>query len=271
MTSTTPTVSVVIPSHNSSSTIVRALESVAHQTLPVNEVIVVDDASSDSTVSVVNTYSQQSPLPIVVHQLHHNLGPGATRNTGWEHARGDLIAFLDADDAWHPRKIESQVAVMIAHPNVAMSCHTHRFDIDGAWGELTDHEPITSHNLDDFLVRNRCATPTVMLRRSLPERFTTEHHYAEDYLLWMRIAAHHGPCLKINAPLTHCANPAFGGGGLSGNLIAMERAELAAFRTLRREGLISTPRLLTASLWSLTKFVIRIIDRRLIPIRSRRR
>ena len=271
MNGATPTVSVVIPSHNSSSTIVRALDSVAHQTRAVSEVIVVDDASSDNTVSIVNSYAQQSPLPIVVHQLHHNLGPGATRNTGWEHASGDLIAFLDADDAWHPRKVESQMAVMVAHPNVVMSCHTHRFDIDGVWCELTDHEPITSHDLDDFLVKNRCATPTVMVRRSLPERFTTEHHHAEDYLLWMRIVAHHGPCLKINAPLTHCANPAFGGSGLSGNLIAMERAELAAYRTLRREGLISTPQLLTASLWSLTKFIIRVIDRRLIPIRSRRR
>jgi glycosyltransferase involved in cell wall biosynthesis len=271
VTSATLTVSVVIPTHNSASTIVRALDSVAHQTFSVHEVIVVDDASSDDTVNVVRTYAQQSLLPIVVHQLHHNLGPGATRNTGWEHATGDLIAFLDADDSWHPRKIESQVAVMVAHPNIAMSCHTHRFDIDGAWCELTDQEPITSHDLGDFLVKNRCATPTVMLRRSLPERFTTEHHYAEDYLLWMRIVGHHGPCLKINAPLTHCANPAFGGNGLSGNLVAMERAELAAYRTVRREGLISTLRLLTASLWSLAKFVVRVIDRRLIPIRSRRR
>ncbi len=266
-----PTVSVVIPSHNSSATIVRALNSVAHQTLPVHEVIVVDDASSDDTVSVVNTYAQQSSLSIVVHRLHYNIGPGTTRNTGWEDATGDLIAFLDADDAWHPHKIESQVAVMVAHPNVPMSCHRHRFDIDGPWRDITALESITSHNLGDFLVKNRCATPTVMLRRSLPERFSTEHHYAEDYLLWMRIVAHHGPCLKIDAPLTHCSNPAFGGSGLSGNLLAMERAELAAYRTLRREGLIGLPRLVTASLWSLVKFVVRVVDRRVIPIRSRRR
>jgi glycosyltransferase involved in cell wall biosynthesis len=271
VTSSTPTVSVIIPTHNSSNTIVRALDSIAWQTTTVHEVVIVDDASTDDTLQVARDYAQHSPLSIVIHELHENLGPGFTRNTGWERASGELIAFLDADDAWHPRKIESQLAVMVAHPHVVMSCHTHRFDIDGEWAEVNDREPIHSHDLKDFLVKNRCATPTVMLRHNIPERFATAHHHAEDYLLWMRIVAHHGPCLKIDAPLTHCANPAFGGSGLSGDLRAMERAELAAFRTLRRDGLISTPRLVTISLWSLAKFAVRVIDRRLIPIRSRRR
>jgi glycosyltransferase involved in cell wall biosynthesis len=271
VTAATPTVSVVIPTHNSSATIVRALDSVRKQLLTVHEVIVVDDASHDDTVAVVRSYAHQSPLSIVMHELPTNIGPGATRNTGWEHATGDFIAFLDADDSWHPHKIASQVAVMVAHPNVVMTCHTHRFDIDGEWSEVTDHESISSYGLSDFLYKNRCATPTVMVRRNIPQRFTTIHHHAEDYLLWMRIVGHHGPCLKINAALTHCSNPAFGGSGLSGNLIAMERAELAAYREVRREGLIGFPQLLSASTWSLAKFVIRVIDRKLIPIRSRRR
>jgi glycosyltransferase involved in cell wall biosynthesis len=265
------TVSVVIPTHNSSSTIVRALDSVSRQSSPVREVIVVDDASTDDTIDVVHDYSNTSQLPITIHRLDTNLGPGATRNTGWERAGGDLVAFLDADDAWHPRKVESQVAVMTAHPNVVMTCHAHRFDIDGKWADVTDRESIASHDLGDFLFRNRCATPTVMLRRTIAERFDTVHHHAEDYLLWMRIVGRHGPCLKIDAPLTHCDNPAFGGSGLSGQLAAMERAELAAYRALRREGLIGFPQLVAASAWSLAKFAIRVVDRKLIPIRSRRR
>jgi glycosyltransferase involved in cell wall biosynthesis len=271
VTGATLTVSAVIPTHNSSATIVRALNSIAHQTQPVHEVIVVDDASDDATLDVVRDYAAKSPLTIVVERLEQNLGPGATRNAGWDRATGDLVAFLDADDAWHPRKVESQVSVMTAHPNVVMTCHAHRFDIDGEWRAVTDREPITSHDLADFLVKNRCATPTVMVRRTIAERFTTEHHHAEDYLLWMRITAAHGPCLKIDAPLTHCANPAFGGGGLSGDLVAMERAELAAFRTLWREGSIGVARLVGASVWSSAKFLIRVVDRKLIPIRSRRR
>jgi glycosyltransferase involved in cell wall biosynthesis len=267
----TLTVSVVIPTHNSSATIVRALDSIARQTQAVHEVIIVDDASSDDTLESVRDYAARSPLPIVVDRLEQNLGPGATRNAGWNRATGDLVAFLDADDAWHPRKVESQVSVMTAHPNVVMTCHAHRFDIDGEWRDVTDREPITSHDLADFLLKNRCATPTVMLRRGIAERFTTKHHHAEDYLLWMRITAAHGTCLKIDAPLTHCANPAFGGGGLSGDLLAMERAELAAFRVLRREGSIGVTRLIGASVWSSAKFLIRIVDRKLIPIRSRRR
>jgi glycosyltransferase involved in cell wall biosynthesis len=264
-------VSVVIPTHNSSATIVRALDSIERQNRSPREVIVVDDASTDDTLAVVRDYASRSPLPIVIEQLGENIGPGATRNTGWDRATGDLVAFLDADDVWHPKKVESQVAVMAAHPNIVMTCHAHRFDIDGDWQEVTDREPIVSHDLADFLVSNRCATPTVMVRRGIAERFTTEHHHAEDYLLWMRIVAAHGPCLKIDAPLTHCANPAFGGRGLSGNLLAMERAELAAFRTLRREGSIGTARLVGTSAWSLAKFLVRVVDRRLIPIRSRSR
>lgn len=271
MTTPALTVSVIIPTHNSSATIRRALDSVTHQTQSAHEVIVVDDASTDDTVTVVEHYVGTSSIPIHIHRLDRNYGPGATRNAGWNHATGDLIAFLDADDAWHPMKLASQVAVMVAHPNVAMSAHRHRFDIDGPWGNVSDRESIASHDLPDFLYKNRCATPTVMLRRAIPERFDTTHDHAEDYLLWMRIVANHGPCLKIAAPLTHCSNPAFGGSGLSGNLLAMERAELVAYRVLRREGLIGFTRLVSASAWSIVKFFLRILDRKLIRIRSRRR
>jgi len=255
---TAPTVSVVIPMHNSSTTIERALRSVVEQTRPPSEIIAVDDASTDDTCALVEKISATSPIPLKLLRLHENLGAGTTRNEGWRVATGELIAFLDADDAWHPRKLEIQSEAMGAHPGSVMSCHQHRFSKDNDW----DSVPSPRHRmigLRAFLFKNRCSTPSVVVKRNIEQRFGAGSH-SEDYLLWLRIVAAHGPCLKVEAPLVHCTNPPFGGGGLSGQLLAMERAELAGYRTLQREGSVSRSMVLVASLWSITKFLIRVVS-----------
>jgi glycosyltransferase involved in cell wall biosynthesis len=264
----TASVSVVIPMHNSSSTIERALRSVFDQTLPAQEVIAVDDASTDDTCAVVERLATNSPTPIRLIRLTKNLGAGVTRNTGWDVAQGELIAFLDADDAWHPRKLEVQVEAMNVHPSTVMSCHRHRFSSTDEW---TSVRAPRRHmvGLRAFLFKNRCSTPSVMVRRGVTKRFGDGSH-SEDYLLWMRIVAAHGSCLKIDAPLVHCLNPAFGGGGLSGQVFAMERAELAGYRALRRDGAISLTMLVVASVWSIAKFMIRLA-RMANPLRRKQR
>lgn len=263
-----PTVSVVIPMHNSSTTIERALRSVMEQTSRPLEIIAVDDASTDDTCTVVERISAHSSIPLKLLRLTENLGSGTTRNEGWRVASGDLIAFLDADDAWHPRKLEIQTAAMSSHPETVMSCHQHRFSKDNDW----DPVPSPKHRtigLRAFLFKNQCSTPSVVVRRNIEQRFGAGSH-SEDYLLWMRIVAAHGPCLKVEAPLAHCSNPAFGGGGLSGQLLAMESAELAGYRTLRREGSISRSLVLVASLWSITKYLVRVV-RSANPVRKKQR
>lgn len=252
-----PSVSVVIPMHNSSTTIERALRSVLEQTRHPLEIIAVDDASTDDTCSLVEKFAADSPIPLKIIRLSENLGSGVTRNEGWRAATGELIAFLDADDAWHPRKLEIQTEAMEAHPGSVMSCHRHRFTSGNDWDSIGSprHRMV---GLRAFLFKNRCSTPSVMVRRTIEQRFGAGSH-SEDYLLWMRIVAAHGPCLKIDAPLVHCSNPAFGGRGLSGQLLAMERSELAGYRTLRREGSVTRPVVLVASLWSISKFLIRVL------------
>lgn len=264
----TTSVSVVIPMHNSSRTIERALQSVFDQTLPASEIIAVDDASADDTCAVVERLAANSPLPVRLIKLTENLGAGVTRNTGWDMAQGELIAFLDADDAWHPRKLEIQVAAMNAHPSTAMSCHRHRFSSTNEWASIhtSRHHMV---GLRAFLFKNRCSTPSVMVRRNVPQRFGNGSH-SEDYLLWMRIVAAHGPSLKIDAPLVHCLNPAFGGGGLSGQVLAMERAELAGYRALHHDEAISRTMLVVASVWSVAKFIIRLA-RLANPLRRKQR
>ena len=264
------TVSVVVPCFNSAATIERALRSVEHQTTKPNEVLVVDDASNDNTVSIIEQYAQTSSLNIRVIKQSMNGGPSVARNAAWNVATGEFIAFLDADDQWHPQKLEVQLNAMLANPTCVMSFHDHLFGSSEQF-ETLPFTPVTSQaTLRNYLLRNRSATPTVMLRTALTERFTSTKRYAEDYLLWMTIVANHGNALHIHATLAHCSNPGYGGSGQSGKLWKMERSELSGFVSLWRSGALSLPTLVTVSIWSITKYLLRLFDTFLIPIRCRR-
>ena len=261
-------VSVIIPAYNSASTIIRALQSVTTQTLAPLEIIVVDDASIDTTRDLVTTFASSSLIPLRVITQSSNGGPSAARNTGWDAAVGDYIAFLDADDQWHPRKIELQYPVMQSQPKVTMSCHGHHFSSSTTWAQITAADtsatPISFHK---FLIRNRCATPTVMLRRNISERFESRKRYAEDYLLWMQITAAHGPALRLEAQLAHCSNPGYGGSGQSGQLLKMELSEIGGFVTLRKSKSIGFGTLGLVVIWSWIKFGIRLFDSKVMKIR----
>ena len=93
-------VAAVIPSYNSSHLIRRALDSVVNQTCPVDEIIVVDDGSTDNTAEVVAAYAG-------VRYIHQeNAGAAVARNTGIRATQSEWVAFLDADDEWLPQKIQ---------------------------------------------------------------------------------------------------------------------------------------------------------------------
>jgi GT2 family glycosyltransferase len=110
-----PLVSVVIPAYNASRTIAAALESVFAQTFTDYDVIVVDDGSADDTPSQVAHWADRLRF---IRQA--NGGPGAARNAGLKHAHGRLVAFLDADDVWMPRKLERQVAYFERYPETGL-------------------------------------------------------------------------------------------------------------------------------------------------------
>ncbi len=108
MNTNTPTISVVIPYYNNATTIHRALVSVQRQTYPPREVIIVNDASPDAHLlkAVVGAFPD---LPIQVINHEHNRNGSAARNTGISAAKGDWIAFLDADDEWTKEHLASYV------------------------------------------------------------------------------------------------------------------------------------------------------------------
>src|SRR5215211_6980478 len=111
-----PVVSVVIPAYNARTTLAATLDSARSQSFRDLEIIVVDDGSTDETLSVAKAAAASDARIIVL--TRPNGGVAASRNLGIHSARGEYIAPLDADDIWHPTKIEKQVRVLRNNPNV---------------------------------------------------------------------------------------------------------------------------------------------------------
>lgn len=253
-------VSVIIPCYCCADTIRRAVNSIASQSLRPMELILVDDASIDQTLeALIGIQKEFGEGWVKIIALKQNVGAGSARNVGWDAATGDYVAFLDADDAWHPRKIELQHQFMIEHPEAALCshaalCHA-RESATGEHGMTTAHSRITKPQL---LVSNRFITPAVMVRRSLPYRFREGRRHMEDHLLWMEMACDGQILLKMEAVLAYTFKTPFGASGLSGELWNMEKAELENYAILWRTGRINL--LAAAALWCLSglKFLRRL-------------
>jgi len=266
---TSKSISVIIPTFNAEKTIRRALRSVENQSLLPNEVIVVDDCSSDRTNEVIRDYMKESHL-VIRHEVQStNSGAASARNAGWNLASEKYVAFLDADDMWHPKKLEIQFNAMEDYDDYSMSCHYRNVTELENWSEVRfDASVQRLFTFKDFLIKNRCATPSVMVKREITSRFLPGKRYAEDYLLWLQISALYGPVLFIDLPLVHCSNPIYGGLGLSGNLRQMHIGETSALRQLKEEGLISLSSYVLYAIWWNSKYLFRQLDNRLLKLRS---
>ncbi len=126
-----PLVSVVIPAFNAARTIGQTLDSITSQTYRSLDIIVVDDGSTDETAAIARHACRSDARMRVITQP--NGGVAAARNAGIRASSGAFVAFIDADDLWHPRKIEMQVAALLAEEtNVALVYSPFRvIDMDG--------------------------------------------------------------------------------------------------------------------------------------------
>lgn len=124
---TEPSVSVVIPMYEAGAWIRETLVSVLQQTRPVRECIVVDDGSTDGGPAVVRRFEEGSGGLVKLIRTE-NRGVGAARNLGLAESSGDLVALLDADDLWNPRKLERQVPALLEADAVACLCAYEVFD-----------------------------------------------------------------------------------------------------------------------------------------------
>jgi glycosyltransferase involved in cell wall biosynthesis len=180
-------VSVIIPAYNSGPFIVEAVESVLAQTRQPDEIIVVDDGSTDDTQARLATFGDR-----ILRIVKPNGGVASARNHGLDRATGDFIAFLDADDVWHPRKLEIQLSVFEAQPQWAM-LGTTAF----AWPMPAMPTPnsgvpaIMPLPFERLIVRNLFTTSTVVMRTDMVRaagKFDETLHGPEDFDLWLRVS-----------------------------------------------------------------------------------
>lgn len=119
-----PKVTVIVPVYNGEAVIETALEALIQQTWSNLEIVVVDDCSTDNTISVVRTYTEKDTR-IVLRQTKENSGPYIARNIGLEQATGEFVTVNDADDWSHPEKINQQATHLVNHQDV-MANTTHQ-------------------------------------------------------------------------------------------------------------------------------------------------
>jgi len=192
-------VSVVIPTYNRVHLLERALDSVLRQTLVADEIIVVDDGSTDNTVSTLKSLHPEVKL---IQQ--DNLGVSAARNTGISAARHDWIALLDSDDVWHENKLERLITELNNAPEYLI-CHSDEIWIrDGVRvNQMNKHKKAGGHIFQHCLPLCAISPSAVMIHRSLFDEiglFDETLPACEDYELWLRICSRY-PVLFIDETL----------------------------------------------------------------------
>ena len=178
------TVSVVIPTYNRVHLLQRALTSVLSQTVPVHEVIVVDDGSSVGTAEFVAHLSGQDRRVTLLRQLHG--GAPSARNRGIAHATGSLVAFQDSDDEWHPEFLESLLKFH-AVPGVVAFCSMMTV---GSSGTAKTAHPHQIGDVKAQLTKSNCiSTQTCLIDRGLLEfaQFDVRLPRLQDWDLWLSI------------------------------------------------------------------------------------
>ena len=194
-------VSVIIPTLNRRELITRALDSVVSQTYPIHEIIVVDNGSTDNTILMLS-----ENYPFVKILKEKRLGVSSARNTGIRAAKGDWLALLDSDDAWHTTKIERQLD---CYSSIGKDCRLiHTSEIWYKNGKLLNqkkkHKKLGG-NIFSECVKLCCVSPSSSLIRkdifSDVGYFDEELPACEDYDFWLRISCRE-EVLFVDEPLT---------------------------------------------------------------------
>jgi glycosyltransferase involved in cell wall biosynthesis len=229
----TSSVSVVIPTHNRQNNIAFAIASVEEQTFKADEIIIIDDGSTDSTPEFLKNHLCRSCNTRIVVITQNNKGPAAARNAGINAATCDYVAFLDDDDYWLPHKIARQMQILKQEPDIVLlGCSADTFFLRNMRRRMEVSEL-------RLLIRNWFLTPGVIVKRKeLLEigGFPEDMKCCEDYALWLKLVIHHR-CVFLNEILVKCGygKPPYGHSGLSGDLVQLRFGEFEALAKWRQE------------------------------------
>lgn len=182
-------ISLVIPTYNRASLLRRALESVALQTQLPDEIIVVDDGSTDDTAEMIK---KEFPGVVYIHQ--NNSGVSAARNMGIREASYEWIALLDSDDEWLPEKLTSQVSVIKQQPNDTYLVHSNETWIRNGTrvNQMDKHEKYGGWIFEHCLSMCAISPSSALIKKSLLNEaglFDEQLPACEDYDMWLKICA----------------------------------------------------------------------------------
>lgn len=233
-------ISVIVPTYNRASMLVKALKSVLTQTLSAAEIIVVDDGSSDDTEQVIHRISKSTSVPFIYLKIA-NSGPAAARNRGIVNSNHQLVAFLDSDDQWHRKKLEIQSEALLFSTEKHLISHTKE-----TWyrrglhlNQKKKHIPRGGRIFEQCLTLCTVGMSTVMVRKKIFEKyglFEESLRCCEDYEFWLRISKQE-KFLLIDRPLT------IKNGGREDQVSQQFRVGMDRFRIQALAHLISTEEL----------------------------
>lgn len=193
-----PLVSVVMPAYRCASTIRSAIESVLIQDVSL-ELLVIDDCSPEDLTAVLEPYRADARVCILRNE--ENLGAARSRNRGVALAKGEYVAFLDADDIWESGKLKKQLAVL--QDTGAVLCATAR-ELMTPDGALTGRViPVKERiTYKDLLQHNSINCSSVLMKREVAAEFPMQHEQShEDYIMWLQVLGKYGWACGINEPL----------------------------------------------------------------------
>jgi len=225
-------VSVITPAFNSAKYIGEAIASVQRQTYCDWEMIIVDDASTDNTCSIVNKFSENDDRITLIRQSV-NGGPAKARNKALNHARGRYIAFLDSDDYWRPDKLEKQIDVFREKRCPLVYSAYEKVDENGnRQGRFVS---VPSHiDYSGLLNATVIATVTAIYdTESVGRILMPDIRMRQDYALWLKILRMGGVAHAVTEPLAYLRKRS---GSVSSNKIT---AAMYVWRVYRDHEMLS--------------------------------
>jgi glycosyltransferase involved in cell wall biosynthesis len=191
-------VSVLIPCFNASTYLAITIESALAQTYPDFEVIVIDDGSTDDSAAIAARY------PVTLLRNWRNMGQAAALNTGLAHANGAYVAFLDADDLWHPTKLARCVAALDSQPDAVLA-YTNGFAVDSNGVEDRGYSLVKPGHVvpdaDGMLLNCVIDCPAQVVARRREIEYFTPGLQSNDHDMWIRMRER-GPFVFVDEPLS---------------------------------------------------------------------
>ena len=192
-------IATIIPTFNRKHTLQRAIDSVYDQKYISNEIIIVDDGSTDGTDEWI-----KKKYPQIIFLSQSNSGVSSARNLGIKAARSEWIALLDSDDEWLPEKLQKQVKSIESNPEY-LCCHTNEIWIRNGVqvNQMKKHQKYGGNIFFKSLDMCRISPSSILFHKSILDQtgyFDESFTICEDYDLWLRISAKY-PILYLDTPL----------------------------------------------------------------------